>query len=79
MYVFAAMICGYYHKPSHCLSIPQNACQIFLSKKTPEYSIFPTPSLKIRVSTLPHLGVYYCLCSRNQIYWTLKNKQGGVV
>ena len=31
MYVFAAMICGYYHKPSHCLSIPQKCLPNFLS------------------------------------------------
>ena len=42
---------------------PKNACQIFLSKKTPEYSIFPAPSLKIRVSPAPSLAwVFITVC-----------------
>ena len=68
MYVFAAM--GTTTNRQIVYQAPKNVCQIFLSKKTPEYSIFPAPSLKIRVSPLPHLGVYYCLCSGKQIYWT---------
>ena len=35
MYVFAATICGYYHKHSDCLSIPQKCLPNFPIQKDP--------------------------------------------
>ena len=61
MYVFAAIICGYYHKPSDCLSSPQKCLPNFPIQKDP--TIFYLLLHHLKSEYLPSLTwVFITVC-----------------
>ena len=62
MYVFAATICGYYHKPSDCLSSPQKMLAKFSYPKRYQ-NILSSPPHHLKSEYLPSLTqVFITVC-----------------